>query len=75
MGWNSWNCFACAVSADKVKRAAAAMVKSGLANHGWTYINIDDYWQVTIVTRKTRRCEGRFATPGETSCPIHGSPT
>jgi alpha-galactosidase len=21
------------------------MVKSGLINHGWTYINVDDYWQ------------------------------
>jgi alpha-galactosidase len=45
MGWNSWNCFAGEVSADKVKRAANAMVKSGLINHGWTYINIDDFWQ------------------------------
>lgn len=45
MGWNSWNCFAGEVSADKVKRAADAMVKSGLVNHGWTYINIDDFWQ------------------------------
>jgi alpha-galactosidase len=44
MGWNSWNCFANEVSADKVKRAADAMVKSGLINHGWTYINIDDFW-------------------------------
>ena len=26
--------------------AAEAMVKSGLINHGWTYINIDDFWQV-----------------------------
>jgi alpha-galactosidase len=45
MGWNSWNCFADKVSAEKVKRAADAMVKSGLINHGWNYINIDDYWQ------------------------------
>lgn len=45
MGWNSWNCFAGEVSADKVKRAAEAMIKSGLINHGWTYINIDDFWQ------------------------------
>ena len=45
MGWNSWNCFAHEVSADKVKRAADAMVKSGLINHGWTYINIDDFWE------------------------------
>jgi len=46
MGWNSWNCFASAVTADKVKAAADAMVSSGLINHGWTYINIDDYWEV-----------------------------
>ena len=45
MGWNSWNCFAHAVSADRVKRAADALVKSGLINHGWTYINIDDFWE------------------------------
>jgi alpha-galactosidase len=45
MGWNSWNCFAGAVSEDRVKRAADAMVKSGLINHGWTYINVDDFWQ------------------------------
>lgn len=45
MGWNSWNCFANEVSADKVKQAARAMVSSGLINHGWSYINIDDFWQ------------------------------
>lgn len=45
MGWNSWNCFAGEVSAEKVRRAASAMVSSGLINHGWTYINIDDFWQ------------------------------
>jgi alpha-galactosidase len=46
MGWNSWNCFASAVSDEKVRAAADAMVKSGLIDHGWTYINIDDCWQV-----------------------------
>ena len=45
MGWNSWNCFAGAVSEERVKRAADAMVKSGLINHGWTYVNVDDFWQ------------------------------
>jgi len=45
MGWNSWNCFASAVSEEKVKSAADAMVRSGLINHGWTYVNVDDYWQ------------------------------
>ncbi|MCX2486214.1 NPCBM/NEW2 domain-containing protein [Pedobacter sp. MR2016-24] len=44
MGWNSWNCFAQAVDAKKVMAAADAMVSSGLADHGWNYINIDDCW-------------------------------
>lgn len=44
MGWNSWNCWADAVDADKVRRSARAMVASGLAQHGWSYINIDDTW-------------------------------
>jgi len=46
MGWNSWNCFASAVSDAKIRAAADAMVQSGLINHGWTYINLDDYWEV-----------------------------
>ena len=46
MGWNSWNCFASAVTEQDIKAAADAMVKSGLINHGWTYINIDDFWEV-----------------------------
>lgn len=46
MGWNSWNCFASEVTAKDIKAAADAMVESGLVNHGWTYINIDDFWQV-----------------------------
>jgi alpha-galactosidase len=46
MGWNSWNCFAGSVTEDKIKAAADAMVSSGLINHGWSYINIDDFWEV-----------------------------
>ena len=45
MGWNSWNCWAGSVDQEKVLRSARAMVASGLANHGWTYINMDDTWQ------------------------------
>jgi len=45
MGWNSWNCFACDVTDINVRSAADAMVASGLIQHGWTYINIDDCWE------------------------------
>jgi alpha-galactosidase len=46
LGWNSWNCFAADVDDAKIRSAADAMVSSGLINHGWTYINIDDCWMV-----------------------------
>lgn len=46
LGWNSWNCWAEAVDASKVEAAADAMVKTGLINHGWTFINIDDCWSI-----------------------------
>jgi len=45
MGWNSWNCWARSVDQEKVIRSARALVESGLSNHGWTYVNIDDTWQ------------------------------
>ena len=46
LGWNSWNKFATNVTEADVRGAADAMVSSGLINHGWTYINIDDAWEV-----------------------------
>ena len=44
LGWNSWNCWGLSVSEEKVKQSADAMA-SRLADHGWTYINIDDGWE------------------------------
>lgn len=45
MGWNSWNVFSRSVTESHVRAAADVMVGSGLINHGWSYINIDDCWQ------------------------------
>jgi alpha-galactosidase len=45
LGWNSWNCWGSKVTADKVLQSAHGMANSGLIDHGWTYINIDDAWQ------------------------------
>jgi alpha-galactosidase len=45
MGWNSWNCWASSVSDEKVRAAADAMVASGLAAHGFQFVNIDDCWE------------------------------
>jgi len=45
MGWNSWNCWGPKVDTEKIKACADAMVLSGLAAHGYNYVNIDDGWQ------------------------------
>lgn len=46
LGWNSWYVWENRVT-DQIMRAAAdAMVSSGLINHGYQYVNIDDCWAV-----------------------------
>jgi hypothetical protein len=45
MGWNSWNVFGLRVTDKDIRNAADVMVSSGLINHGWSYINIDDGWE------------------------------
>ena len=45
IGWNGWNSWAKSIDKEKVIASANAMISSGLINHGWTYINVDDAWQ------------------------------
>lgn len=42
MGWASWNCFRTNISEEIIKRQADALISTGLAEHGYTYINMDD---------------------------------
>ena len=44
MGWNSYNCFGERVTQDLALCAARAIIKLGLDQHGWTYVNMDDGW-------------------------------
>ena len=45
MGWNSWNHYAGRITQEIVLQNAKAMAESGLIDHGWSYVNIDDTWQ------------------------------
>ena len=45
LGWNHWNCWGPKIDAGKARAAADAMVGSGLAAHGYNYVNVDDGWQ------------------------------
>ena len=50
MGWNSWNCWGLDLSQEKVFASALALINSGLADYGYSYINIDDAWQAASRT-------------------------
>jgi len=47
MGWNSWNTFACNINEQLIRDTADAMVKLGLKDAGYEYVNIDDCWHGT----------------------------
>lgn len=47
MGWSSWNLFRNKISEELIREIADAMAKSGLADCGYRYVNIDDCWQAS----------------------------
>lgn len=55
MGWNSWNAFHTDVDEAKVMGAAETIVKTGLAQRGYRFINIDDGWWL-----RRRASDGRM---------------
>ncbi|RYZ30161.1 MAG: alpha-galactosidase [Chitinophagaceae bacterium] len=44
MGWNSWYIYYSQVSDSVMRLSADAMIKSGMADYGYQYVNIDDGW-------------------------------
>jgi alpha-galactosidase len=44
MGWNDWYTFYEKPSDALMRKAADIMIESGLADHGYQYVNIDDAW-------------------------------
>jgi alpha-galactosidase len=48
MGWNDWYTFTSSITDKDVRAAADAMVSTGMINHGYSYVNIDDCWMVKL---------------------------
>ncbi|MHB1766221.1 MAG: NPCBM/NEW2 domain-containing protein [Phycisphaerae bacterium] len=44
IGWSSWNAFGVDVDQEKIWKTADALVQSGLADKGYSFINIDAGW-------------------------------
>ena len=45
MGWNSWNYFKQDINEKMLLEMALAIKESGLYDAGYTYLNLDDYWE------------------------------
>ena len=45
MGWNSWNAFESRIDDKTVREMADEMVKNGMRDAGYVYVNVDDTWE------------------------------
>jgi alpha-galactosidase len=72
MGWNSWNHFACKVTAADVRGAADAIASNGMKDAGFTYVNIDDCWQGTRDANGMIQANDRFGDMKALADYVHG---
>jgi alpha-galactosidase len=72
MGWNSWNNFQGRVSDQVVREIAATMVKNGMKDAGYIYINIDDTWEGTRDDRGNIRANEKFPDMKALADYVHG---
>lgn len=48
MGWSSWNTLRNHIDEETIYETALALKSTGLANAGYTYINLDDCWHSSM---------------------------
>jgi alpha-galactosidase len=72
MGWNSWNHFACKVTAADVRGAADSIASNGMKDAGYTYVNIDDCWQGTRDDQGRIRANKKFGDIKALADYVHG---
>ena len=63
MGFNTWNRWHCWVDESLLRRTADLMVKLGLVDLGYTYLNVDDCWQASRRERSASRPPSIVADP------------
>lgn len=60
MGWNNYNAFRLRISDSLIRAQADAMVSSGLADHGYAFVNVDDAWEGVRAADGTIQGNERF---------------
>jgi alpha-galactosidase len=61
MGWNSWNIWGPRFTGEHARTAARALDESGLGDYGWSFVNLDDFWEMNNSPRNADRPELRGA--------------
>jgi alpha-galactosidase len=54
MGWNSWNAFACDINESLIQETAEMMIRTGMRDAGYRFLNIDDGWMAGTRDRAGR---------------------
>ena len=72
MGWNSWNKFRNQVSDKMVREMADGIVKSGMRDAGYIYVNIDDTWEAGRDAAGNITTNNKFPDMKALSAYIHG---
>jgi alpha-galactosidase len=72
MGWNSWNLFRRQVNDKLIREIADAMVKSGMRDAGYLYVNIDDTWEGTRDEKGNIRVNEKFSDMKALADYVHG---
>lgn len=60
MGWNHWYAHYARVTDQMMREAADVMVRTGMADVGYAYVNIDDCWMNTTADSKRHPDAGRI---------------
>lgn len=63
MGWSSWNIFRNHINEDLIVETAEAIKKSGLADCGYIYVNLDDCWMASSRDENGKLCADPVSFP------------
>lgn len=71
MGWSASSTWGTAITAAKARSAADALLQTGLADYGYTYVNIGDGWQGSRNADGMIQPSGRFGDMPSLAAYLH----
>jgi len=72
MGFSTWNHFQTGIDDRTIRDIGDALVKTGMRDAGYVYVNIDDGWQGDRDEHGTLRANGKFPDMKALAAYLHG---